>query len=149
MEKGHLSIKKVVKNLRNQSKIKTLGTCFNSFPAAAHMYKWILRNQKYPIIAIFTVCLNVLSVCLTFTGNWQNLKNLVVLFKSYAWYYEFGIKNELSHTENWTQTLDSFIFLVKAAVKFRNLQINKILNTDANRIFPIPFKVMYVSLRYK
>ena len=39
MEKGHLSIKKVAKNLRNQSKIKTLGTCSNSFPAAAHMYE--------------------------------------------------------------------------------------------------------------
>ena len=29
MEKDHLSIKKVVKNLRNHSMIKTLGTCFN------------------------------------------------------------------------------------------------------------------------
>ena len=46
------------------------------------------------------------------------------------------------------QTLESLIFLVKAAVKFRNLQISKILNTDTNKIFPIPFKVMYISLRY-
>ena len=46
------------------------------------------------------------------------------------------------------QTLESIFFLVKAAVKFRNLQIKKILNADANRIFPIPLKVMYISLRY-
>ena len=44
--------------------------------------------------------------------------------------------------------LESLIFLVKKAVKFRNLQIIRILNTDKNRIFPIPFKVMYISLRY-
>ena len=37
---------------------------------------------------------------------------------------------------------------MKAAVKFRNLQISKILNTDINRIFPITFKVKYISLRY-
>ena len=29
--------------------------------------------------------------------------------------------------------------------KFAKLQINKILNTDANRVFSIPFKVMYIS----
>ena len=46
------------------------------------------------------------------------------------------------------QTLESLLFLVKKAVKFRNLQISKILNTNTNRIFPIPFKVMYISLRY-
>ena len=40
------------------------------------------------------------------------------------------------------------IFFVKAAGKFRNLQINKVLNTDTNRVFPVPFKVMYISLRY-
>ena len=41
------------------------------------------------------------------------------------------------------------IFLVKTAVKFRNLHINKILNTNASRILPIDFKVMYISLRKK
>ena len=46
------------------------------------------------------------------------------------------------------QTLESLFFLVNAAMKFRNLQIRKILNTDTNRIFPIPFKVMGISLRY-
>ena len=46
------------------------------------------------------------------------------------------------------QTQETLIFLVKAAVKFRVLQISKILNTDINRIFPIPFKLMYTSLRY-
>ena len=50
--------------------------------------------------------------------------------------------------ENQMQTLESLIFLVKVTVKFRNLQISKILNTDTNRIFPIPFKVMYVTLRH-
>ena len=30
------------------------------------------------------------------------------------------------------QTLESLIFLEKAAMKFRNLQINEILNTDPN-----------------
>ena len=42
----------------------------------------------------------------------------------------------------------SKLLLVKAAVKFRVLQISKILNTDTNRIFPIPFKLKYISLRY-
>ena len=45
------------------------------------------------------------------------------------------------------QTLKSLFFLVEAAVKFRNLQISKILNTDTNIIFPISFEVMYISLR--
>ena len=43
-----------------------------------------------------------------------------------------------------TETLESF-FSVKTTVK---LQISKILNTDSDRIFPIPFKDMYVSFRY-
>ena len=41
--------------------------------------------------------------------------------------------------ENWMQTsesLISFFLLVKGAVKFRNLQISKIHNTDTNKIFP-------------
>ena len=42
----------------------------------------------------------------------------------------------------------NFNFLVKAVMKFRVLQISKIFNTDTNRIFPIPFKLMYISLRY-
>ena len=42
-----------------------------------------------------------------------------------------------------------FYFLVKTAVKFRILQISEILNTDTNRIFPITFQVMYISLKYK
>ena len=36
---------------------------------------------------------------------------------------------------------------MNTAVKFRNLQISKIPNTDTSRIFPIPFKVMHISLR--
>ena len=52
-----------------------------------------------------------------------------------------------SYTENCMQTLESF-FLVKTFLEFGNLQISKILNTDTNRIFPIPFKFMYISLRY-
>ena len=32
--------------------------------------------------------------------------------------------------------------------KFMYLQISKILNTDTNRIFPIPFKVKYMFLRH-
>ena len=39
-----------------------------------------------------------------------------------------------------------FKFLVKTAVKFRNLRISKVLNTDTNRIFPILFKITYISL---
>ena len=39
--------------------------------------------------------------------------------------------------------------LAKAAVKFRFLQISKILSTDTIRIFPIHFKLMYMSLRYR
>ena len=41
-----------------------------------------------------------------------------------------------------------WVFLVKMAMKFKNLQISKFLNTETNRIFSISFKVMYISLRY-
>ena len=37
------------------------------------------------------------------------------------------------------ETLESLVFWVKTTVRFRNLQINKILNTDANRVFQIQF----------
>ena len=37
---------------------------------------------------------------------------------------------------------------MKTAVKFRNLMINKILSTDTNKLFPISFKAIYISLRY-
>ena len=46
------------------------------------------------------------------------------------------------------QTLKSLIYLGKTVVKFRNLEISKILSTNTNRIFPIPFKVVYIFLRY-
>ena len=46
------------------------------------------------------------------------------------------------------QTLESLSFLLKKSVKFRNLQIIKILNTDTNIICPIHFKVMYIPLSY-
>ena len=46
------------------------------------------------------------------------------------------------------QILESLSSLVKAAVKFRNLQMSKILNINTNRIFPIPFKIMYISLKF-
>ena len=39
-------------------------------------------------------------------------------------------------------------FFVKTSVKFRSLQIGKIVNTNTDRIFPIPFKVMQIYLRY-
>ena len=39
------------------------------------------------------------------------------------------------------KTLESLVFYVNMAVKFRNLQISKI-QTDWNKIFQIPFKVM-------
>ena len=39
-------------------------------------------------------------------------------------------------------------FTVKAAVKFSLLKISKRLNTNTKRIFPIPFELMYISLRY-
>ena len=44
-------------------------------------------------------------------------------------------------------SLGIFFFLMKAALKFRELQISKVLNTNANRISPIPSKIMYTSLR--
>ena len=37
-------------------------------------------------------------------------------------------------------------FSAKTAVEFRNLKISKILNNIPNGIFPVPFKVMYISL---
>ena len=45
-------------------------------------------------------------------------------------------------------TSESLIFLVKTVVECRNLQISKTVNTYPKRIFPIPFKVAYISLRY-
>ena len=57
------------------------------------------------------------------------------------------LKLTLSH-EKLNANFGKFNFLGKVAVKFRNLQINKILKTDTNGIFPVPFKVMYISLRY-
>ena len=36
-----------------------------------------------------------------------------------------------------------------AAVKFKDLQISKIRNTNTNRIFPISFKVMYIYFRFR
>ena len=41
------------------------------------------------------------------------------------------------------QTLEKLNFLVKTAVKFRNLQISKILNTNT-----VPFNVAFISLVY-
>ena len=69
MEKGHLSIEKVVKNLQKLKFWARVPIAVSSSPAAAHMYRWTLRNYKYPIIAICTVCLNLI-----FTGKWQNLR---------------------------------------------------------------------------
>ena len=49
---------------------------------------------------------------------------------------------ELSHTKNYV-TFRNF--------KFRSLELyrfSKIVNSDTDRIFPIPFKVLYISLRY-
>ena len=37
---------------------------------------------------------------------------------------------------------------MKGVKNLRVLQISKILNTDINRFFPIPLKLMYISLRY-
>ena len=71
MEKDHLSIKKVVKVEINQ-RLKPwvrVPIAVSLCPAAAHLYRRTLINQKYPVIAIFTVCLNV-----TVTDNWQNLR---------------------------------------------------------------------------
>ena len=44
------------------------------------------------------------------------------------------------------QTVEGLFFLEKTAMKFRNLQISKILNTNTNRIFPIPLKVIHIYL---
>ena len=57
------------------------------------------------------------------------------------------LKSNFSHgklNENF-----NLIFLVKAAVNFRDLQISKVFTTSANRIFPISFKVMCISFGYK
>ena len=43
------------------------------------------------------------------------------------------------------KTFESLIFLVKMALKFRNLQMS---NTDTDRISAILFKVMHISWRY-
>ena len=47
------------------------------------------------------------------------------------------------------QTEENLIFLVKMAVKFRNLQISKIFNTNTNRIFQIPCKFSNVNKLYR
>ena len=46
------------------------------------------------------------------------------------------------------QTFESLIFFSGWDREFRNLQILKIINIDTNRIFPIPYNVIYISLRY-
>ena len=44
------------------------------------------------------------------------------------------------------QALENLIlYLMKMAVNFRRLQISKILNTDANRIFPVIFKYAFLD----
>ena len=55
------------------------------------------------------------------------------------------LKLTLSHVKLYAKSL---IFLLKMAAEFKNLQISKFLNTDANRSFPVPSKVMYISFRY-
>ena len=45
MEKDHLSIKKVAKILRNSSKIKTLGTCSNSYPPVSCCSPYVQVNS--------------------------------------------------------------------------------------------------------
>ena len=59
MEKDHLSIKKVViKIYEINQRLKSwalVPIAVSLRPAAAHMNRWTFRNQKYPIIAIFTV----------------------------------------------------------------------------------------------
>ena len=63
-----------------------------------------------------------------------------------------GNMSLMYQTENnfFTQKIECKLrkFLLKVVVKFRVLQISKILNTDTNKIFPIPFKLKYISLRY-
>ena len=46
--------------------------------------------------------------------------------------------------KNCMQTLEVCFFLVKTVAKLWNLQISKILNTNTNRFFPIPFTVMCI-----
>ena len=72
MEKDHLPIKKVVKMYEINRRLKPstrVPIAVSSCPAGGHMYRYTLRNQKYPTIASFTVCLNV-----TFTDNRQVLR---------------------------------------------------------------------------
>ena len=131
MEKNHLSIKKVVKNLRNWSKIKTLGTCSINcqFVSCCSSYGEV-KSYKLEISN------NAYFYCLfecNFVLIWVRCIRLKLTFSHGKLNANFGKLN---------------FFLVKAAVKFRNLQISKVLNTDTNRIFPIPFKVMCISLRY-
>ena len=57
------------------------------------------------------------------------------------------MKSYFGHKKLYTN-FEKIIFLEKTTFKFRNLQINKILKTDPNRISPIPFKVMYISARH-
>ena len=95
--------------------------------------------------------------CCLFEYNfyWElaELKNLIVFFKSYkinsimSSVYDTVMKF-LTWKVVW-KLWKAFFFLVKTVVKFRNLQISNNLNTDPSRIFPIYFKVMNISLRYK
>ena len=62
------------------------------------------------------------------------------------WVESIRLKLTFSHGKFYAN-FGKIIFLVKMDVKFRSLWIGKILNTDINRIFPILFKVMYISLR--
>ena len=46
------------------------------------------------------------------------------------------------------QSSENFNLFYKDGHVERNLQISKVIDTDTNRIFPIPFKVMHIYLRY-
>ena len=65
MKKDHLWIKKVAKNFRNYSKIKTLNACSNScqFLPSAHMYRWALWTRvKTKKLEIYNNCYFLLFV---------------------------------------------------------------------------------------
>ena len=80
------------------------------------------------------------------TGKIQQLSSVLQKPWIIIWVRRIRLKLTFSQVKL-CANFGKFNILVKTTVKFRNAEINKILNTNANRVFPVAFKIMYISLR--
>ena len=69
-----------------------------------------------------------------------------MFFKNYEWQYELD-KLTFSNGKLYAN-LGKFFFLVKKAVKFKNLHISRILNTDTNNFFKFLSSIVHFYETY-